>query len=69
MDAKFKENEDSELQQKFNTYEPYTKGKSRHFTFEYDKTPGLSKKKLLKDLYSGLNEGQRNKWNGKVKLD
>ena len=69
MDKLFKKNTDSTIQQKFNTYEPYPKGKIRVFTFANNANASASQKKLLKNLYSGVNEGERNKWNGKVKLD
>ena len=69
MSDLFKENSDSDIQQKFNTYEPYPKGKIREFTFSNNANATASEKSLLKKLYSGENEGERNKWNGKVKLD
>ena len=69
VNEQFKKNSDSTIQQKFKTYEPYPKGKIRKFTFANNVNASASQKKLLKNLYSGLNEGERNKWNEKVKLD
>ena len=46
----------------------YTKGKIRKFTFSNDPNATDAQKTQIAELYSGNNEGEADKWNGKVKL-
>ena len=46
----------------------YTKGKIRKFTFTNDPNATEAQKTQIAELYSGNNEGEADKWNGKVKL-
>ena len=48
--------------------ELYTKGKNRNFTFRDNPNASSQDKTKITQLYSGVNEGPNNKWNGKVKL-
>ena len=53
----------------FNEYKPYVKGKQRDFTFSDIKTPNSADLDNFNLLYSGVNGGNKNSWNNKVKLD
>lgn len=46
----------------------YTRGKIRKFKFSDDPLATSSEKEKIKQLYSGVNGGDNNKWNNKVKL-
>jgi hypothetical protein len=53
----------------FNEYKPYVKGKGRYFDFSDIKTPNAADLENFNLLYSGVNGGNKNSWNNKVKLD
>ena len=53
----------------FNEYKPYVKGKQRDFTFSDIKSPNSADLDNFNLLYSGVNGGNKNSWNNKVKLD
>jgi len=47
---------------------PYPKGKVREFNYSNNPSPSNTDKKLIQNLYTGNNEGPKDKWNNKVKF-